>query len=140
MQRGTSLLPKANMSATMNPMFDPERRAESTSSGAFANAAITRGATMVPIWSGTQRPRMRCGRRPPAVVETSATPLTRSANSSGCRSARAMIDMPPIECPTSTTSPFGATSSITLARSSPSCSMVACSRSDRSERPCERWS
>ena len=42
---GTSLLPNANMSATRKPMLDPGRRAESTSSGALASAAISRGAT-----------------------------------------------------------------------------------------------
>ena len=51
------------------------------------------------------------------------TPATRSPNSSGCRSAKAMIDMPPIEWPTSTTGPSGATCPITVARSSPSWSI-----------------
>ena len=111
-------------------MLDPGRRAESTSSGALASAAIRRGATSSPTPSGIQRLTVRCGRRPPAVVAISATPETRLANSSGCRSAKAMIDMPPIEWPTRTTLPFGATVSMTRARSSPSWSMVACSRSD----------
>ena len=43
------------MSATMKPMLDPGRRAESTSSGAFASAAMTRGATSSPSPSGIQR-------------------------------------------------------------------------------------
>ena len=59
------------------------------------------------------------------MVEISATPTTRSPNSSGCCSASAMIVMPPIEWPTSTTGPSGTTSSRTCLRSWPSWSMVA---------------
>ena len=61
-------------------------------------------------------------------------------NSSGWRSANAMIVMPPMECPTSTTSPVGTSSRSTTSRSSPSWSMVACCLSVWPDRPCERWS
>ena len=47
----------------------------------------------------------RC--RSPADVDTSATPRTRSPNSSGRAAARHMIVMPPIEWPPSTTGPVG---------------------------------
>ena len=55
--------------------------------------------------------RIRCESIPPAVVEIRPTPTTRSPNSSGCCSASAMIVIPPIEWPTSTTGPSGTTSS-----------------------------
>ena len=61
--------------------------------------------------------RRRCRRRP--------TPTTRSPNSSGYWSASAMIVMPPIEWPTSTTGrPVGAAASMTAFRSRPSWSIV----------------
>ena len=47
------------------------------------------------------------GARSPADVDTSATPRTRSPNSSGRAAARHMIVMPPIEWPPSTTGPVG---------------------------------
>ena len=49
----------------------------------------------------------------PVEVESSATPITRGPNSSGCRSASDITAMPPIEWPTSTTGPVGATSAST---------------------------
>ena len=66
--------------------------------------------------------------------------MTRSPNSSGCWSASAMIVMPPIEWPTSTSGPVGAVASITAARSRPSWSMVACSAGPGRTAPCPRWS
>jgi hypothetical protein len=51
-----------------------------------------------------------------------------------------MIDMPPIECPTSTTGPRGAVASSTAYRSSPVCSIVALAGSLRPDRPWLRWS
>ena len=75
--------------------------------------------------SGRTGSRIRCTSTLPAVVEIRPTPTTRSPNSSGCCSARAMIVIPPIEWPTSTTGPSGTTSSRTCLRSWPSWSMVA---------------
>ena len=49
----------------------------------------------------------------PVEVEISATPITRGPNSSGCRSTSDITAMPPIEWPTSTTGPVGATSAST---------------------------
>ena len=43
----------------------------------------------------------------PALVDSSATPMTREPKSSGCRSAKAMIVIPPMLCPTSSTGPAG---------------------------------
>ena len=60
------------------------------------------GQRVVP---GQQRPRRPRLPTSPAEVPMSATPYTRSANSSGRCSASAMIVMPPMEWPTSTTGP-----------------------------------
>ena len=49
----------------------------------------------------------------PPEVAISTVPTTRSPNSSGYGSANAMMVMPPIECPTSTSGPSGAVRSIT---------------------------
>ena len=49
----------------------------------------------------------------PVEVEISATPITRGPNSSGCRSTSDITAIPPIEWPTSTTAPVGATSAST---------------------------
>ena len=43
----------------------------------------------------------------PALVDSRATPAIWVPNSSGCRSANAMIVIPPMLCPTSTTGPDG---------------------------------
>ena len=79
---GTSS-PNANWSATRKPMFDPRRRTRSTSSGASARPAISRGPTWPPRESGISLLMMRCVLRPPAVVDTSATPATRCSNDVG---------------------------------------------------------
>lgn len=76
----------------------------------------------------------------PAEVPISATAHTRSRNSRGCRSASAMIAMPPIECPTSTTGPRLAVARSTASRSLPSCSIVLRFFDERPERPWLRWS
>jgi hypothetical protein len=67
-------------------------------------------------------PKVTCASLP-AEVQTSATPTTRSPNSSGRPSASAMTVMPPMEWPTSTTGPVGTTSSSTRPRSRPSWSI-----------------
>ncbi len=71
-----------------------------------------------------------------AAVEISATPMILPPNSSGCWSASAMMVIPPIEWPTSTTgwSP-GAVAISTSCRSAPSWSMLTRSGSDRPDRP-----
>ncbi len=72
----------------------------------------------------------------PAAVEISTVPMTLLPNSSGCWSASAMMVMPPIEWPTSTTgvSP-GAVASITSCRSAPSWSIVTRLGSERPDLP-----
>ncbi len=91
----------------------------------------------------TGRPKVTASQFP-ARVPISATPATRSRNSSGYWSASAIIVMPPIEWPTRTSGPVGATASITALRSPPSWSIPAGSPArkerERSERPWLRWS
>ncbi len=93
----------------------PTRRRPSTCRWPRARVATSRVASWPPMPSGSSGRRIRCGSSPPAVVEIRPTPTTRSPNSSGCCSASAMIDMPPIEWPTRTTGPSGTTSSMTAA-------------------------
>ena len=78
---------------------------------------------------------------PLAAVEMRATPVTLVPKSPGCWPASAMMVMPPIEWPTSTTgmSP-GATALMTRSRSAPSRSMLATPASERPDRPWSRWS
>ncbi|SKY99087.1 Uncharacterised protein [Mycobacteroides abscessus subsp. abscessus] len=92
---------------------------------------------------GLRSPRARpASVSPRAAVATSATPATGPSGpkSSGWRRASAMIDMPPIECPHSTTGPDGATVRITAATSSESCAIVQVSGGAASDFPCPRWS
>ena len=94
-----------------------------TRSSPSATAAASRGGSPR-VWPAS----------PPAAVATSAIPCARAATS-GCRSANAMIAMPPIECPPRTSGPSGATAAITAARSSASWSIVIVAGSTAAERP-----
>lgn len=70
----------------------------------------------------------------------STVPTTRSPNISGNNSANAMMVMPPIECPTSTSGPSGVVASITRRSVRPSRSRSYSPVSSRPERPCPGWS
>ena len=79
------------------------------------------------------------GSTPPAAVEISTAPVTLVPNSSGCWRASAMIVIPPIEWPTSTTGAGpGATAVSTAYRSAPSWEMVQDSRLHWPDRPWPR--
>ena len=101
---------------------------------------MARGVIWRMIRSGSSGWSTLWVRSPPAAVEIRPTPTTRSPNSSGSCSASAMTVIPPMEWPTSTTGPSGTSSSSTVFRSRPSCSIVAWCFVERPERPCERWS
>lgn len=121
-------------------MSVPAFRLRSTTSGIRARAAtvgVASARASMPTLPGNT---IGTWSSPPALVEHSPTPITRSPNSSGCCSARAMIVMPPIECPIRITGPVGANRSTIPYRSAPSWSMLMFSFGDRPERPCERWS
>jgi hypothetical protein len=79
--------------------------------------------------------------RPRAAVEMSTAPATLVPNRPGYWSARAMMVIPPMEWPTSTTGPApGAVASITALRSVPSWPMLPLPAADRPDRPWSRWS
>ncbi len=81
------------------------RRPRRTSCGWRASSASRLGATRVTA-PPPGRPKSSVDRSP-ALVATRPTPSTLVPNSSGCRCARLIIVMPPMECPTRTTGPSG---------------------------------
>src|SRR5690606_26748171 len=135
---GTSRSPKERLRTSRHVTWSPSRRVRSTSSG------CTPASTAKPRGSGFRRDNHVFPNpedpTSPAEVLINATPRTRSRNSSGRCSANAMIVMPPIEWPTSTTSPVGATARSTASRSRPSCSIVLPLLVDCPARPWLRWS
>ena len=103
--------------ASTNARSVPSRRPRSKAAGRRAHAA----------GQVRQRPAGSPGRPPrearsvtsasrPVEVDSSATPTTRGAEQLGRASASAMIVMPPIEWPTSTTGPLGTTASRTASQ------------------------
>ena len=138
---GTSS-PKANWSVATVASGRLSRRTPSTARWPRARVATARRPSgAAERGRHARRDRIRCGSSPPAVVEISATPTTRSPNSSGCCSASATIAHAAhrVARP-ARPAPRATTSSRTCCRSRPSCSIVAWPSVDRPERPWERWS
>src|SRR6266571_953478 len=135
--------PNAMNLVPRNARSPPAWRARSTTDARRPLPAprIARGAARRAIApSGPGSPSVM-SERPPAEVATSATPTTFAPNSSGRWSASAIIAMPPMEWPTSTTRVCpGATACMTVCRSWPSWSMFSLAGSDLPDRPWLRWS
>ena len=102
-----------------------------------------RSASIRGIWARTSspasgRPRVTVSSAPDDV-ETNAAPTTRSKTSGRC-SASAIIVIPPMECPASTSGPSGASVSISIAQSRARLSIVQAARVTGADSPWPRWS